>query len=211
MASPSSERLKMKMRESTEWCRFYWFKTEDTALPRVLLVGDSIVAGYADAVSQKLAGKATVGFFSTSACVGDPAIYRQLNLAFTGYHFDIVHFNNGLHGFTTTEPDYAAALEDFVDAIEELAPKAKLIWRNSTPITVKGEPAKLDPEKNPRVLERNRLATDIMTRRNIPVDDLYSVAASDSAYSSGDGYHYNAQGNDALSDHVVQTILKALS
>ncbi|MAX25666.1 MAG: hypothetical protein CMJ19_14295 [Phycisphaeraceae bacterium] len=201
----------MKVRESTEWCRYYWFNTERTDLPRVLLIGDSIVAGYGPLVAERLADVATVGFFSTSICVGDPAIYRQLNLAFAGYQFEVVHFNNGLHGFTTTEPDYAVGLEDFLDAIDELAPNAKHIWRNSTPITVKGEPDKLDPEKNPRVLERNRLATDIMTRRQIPVDDLYSIAASDPAYANGDGYHYSQQGNEALADHVTEVIKKALA
>lgn len=200
----------MKARERIEWCRFYWFDTDKADLPRVLLIGDSIVAGYAPLVSEKLSDIATVGFFSTSLCVGDPAIYRQLNLAFAGYQFEWVHFNNGLHGMTTTEPDYGAGLEDFVDAIEELAPKAQLIWRNSTPVTVKGEPTQFDPEKNPRVLERNRLATDIMTRREIPVDDLYSVAASDPAYAGGDGYHYSQQGNEALADHVANTIRKAM-
>jgi lysophospholipase L1-like esterase len=201
----------MKQRESTEWCRFYWFNTENTTLPRVLLIGDSIVAGYADAVAKKLVGKATVAFFSTSICVGDPAIYRQLNLAFAGYDFDLIHFNNGLHGFTTTEPDYARGLEDFVHAIEELAPEAQYIWRNSTPITVKGEPAKLDAAKNPRVIERNKLAADIMTARKIQIDDLYSVTVSNPDYSAGDGYHYNEQGNAALSDHVANVITEALA
>ena len=201
----------MKQRESTEWCRYYWFNTENSALPRVLLIGDSIVAGYAELVAKRLADVATVAFFSTSACVGDPAIYRQLNLAFAGYEFDLIHFNNGLHGFTTTEADYARGLEDFVNAIEELDPSAGRIWRNSTPIPVKGEPAKLDAVKNPRVIERNRLAAAIMAKRDIPVDDLYAVAVSDPAFSAGDGYHYNQQGNEVLADHVAEVITEAMS
>lgn len=201
----------MRQRESIEWCRYYWYNTENTDLPRVLLIGDSIVAGYAEHVAKRLADVATVAFFSTSACVGDPAIYRQLNLAFAGYEFEVIHFNNGLHGFTTTESDYAVGLEDFVNAIEELDPSAIRIWRNSTPITVKNDPATLDPDKNPRVIERNRLAADIMTRRQIPIDDLYSMAVSDPAYSSGDGYHYNLQGNETLADHVAKVITEALS
>jgi len=63
----------MKPRESTEWCRFYWYNTENTTLPRVLLIGDSIVVGYNEKVVKRLEGKATVAFFSTSKCVGDPA------------------------------------------------------------------------------------------------------------------------------------------
>ena len=200
----------MKQRESTEWCRYYWYHTEDTTLPRVLLIGDSIVAGYNAQVAKQLAGIATVAFFSTSACVGDPAIYRQMNLAFTGYEYDLVHFNNGLHGLTTTEADYANALVDFANAIEELAPAAKHIWRSSTPITVKDDPATLEPEKNPRVIERNKLAAAIMTKRQIQIDDLYSVAVNRPELSCGDGYHYNEQGNTVLAEHVAKVIADVL-
>lgn len=200
----------MKIREQTEWCRYYWYETQDMKLPRVLLVGDSIVAAYNGEVAKRLEGIATVAFFSTSACVGDPAIYRQLNLAFAGYQYELVHFNNGLHGFTTTESDYAKGLSDFVDAIDELAPSAQHIWRSSTPITIKDDPATLEPEKNPRVIERNKLAASIMTQRQIQIDDLYNVAVNYPELSCGDGYHYNEQGNTVLADHVAKVIADAL-
>ena len=53
-------------RESIEWCQFYWFDTAAVHLPRILLIGDSIVAGHRQALAERLKGRATVAAFSTS-------------------------------------------------------------------------------------------------------------------------------------------------
>lgn len=196
----------MKPREETEWCSMYWYDTGETKLPRVLLIGDSIVAGYNSTVAKLLKGKATVAYIASSKCVGDPAIYRELELVMKTYRFKLVHFNNGLHGFTTSEDDYARGLADYVDAIEAISPESKLIWANSTPITVSGSPDKLDPERNPRVCERNRLAAKIMHSRKIPVNDLYSLMLDRPELSSGDGYHYNQDGIRVQAEKVASVI-----
>jgi hypothetical protein len=196
----------MIQREETEWCKIYWCNTGNSKLPRVLLIGDSIVDSYIWGVAKLLDGKATVAYVAGSKCVGDPAIYRELELVMAGYRFKVIHFNNGLHGFTTCEGDYAKGLADYVDAIEELSPESKLIWASSTPVTVSGKPDKLDPEKNPRVCERNRLAAEIMRSRKIPVNDLYNLVLGKSELSSGDGYHYNQSGTEVLSAKVAATI-----
>ncbi len=200
----------MKPRESTEWCRLYWFNTGDGKLPRVLLVGDSIVASYAEAVAKLLEGKVTVAYLATSKCVGDPAIYGELAMVMAGYRFQIVHFNNGLHGFDVSEADYARGLSDFVDAIESLAPEAKRVWASSTPITLVGNPAELDPERNARVCERNRLAAGIMADRNIPVNDLYTSVVGRAELSAGDAYHYTKDGAQVLAEQVAETLTRLL-
>jgi hypothetical protein len=71
----------MIKREQIEWCQFYWYDTPVKNLPRILLIGDSIVVGYGGMVADMMKDKATVGFYSTSKIVGDPAIYRELALA----------------------------------------------------------------------------------------------------------------------------------
>lgn len=201
----------MKARESTEWCKVYWYNSENSTLPRVLLVGDSIVAGYNDVVAKLLNGRATVAYLASSKCVGDPAIYRELELVMNAYRFKLIHFNNGLHGFTTSEEDYAKGLADYVDAIESMSPESKLVWASSTPITVSGSPDKLNPERNPRVCERNRLAAQIMGKRNIPVDDLYSLMLGRPELSCGDGYHYNQDGIKVQAERVAAVIAENLA
>ena len=200
----------MKPREETEWCKVYWYKTSDSTLPRVLLIGDSIVAGYNEAVAKLLEGKATLAYLASSKCVGDPAIYNELALVMNAYRFNLIHFNNGLHGFETLEDDYARGLSDYVDALESISPESKLIWASSTPITVSGSPDKLDPAKNLRVCERNRLAAAIMKDRNIPVNDLYSQMVGRPELSAGDGYHYNQEGIQVQAEQVAAEISQAL-
>ena len=196
----------MKPREETEWCTVYWYNTGSSTLPRALLIGDSIVAGYNNAVAKLLNGRATIAFLAGSKCVGDPAIYRELELVMNAYRFNLIHFNNGLHGFTTSENDYARGLVDYVDAIESMSPESKLIWASSTPVTVSGKPDTLDPERNPRVCERNRLAAEIMRDRRIPVNDLYSLMLGRPELSCGDGYHYNQQGIGMQAEKVAALI-----
>jgi len=198
-------------RESTEWAQFYWLNTEIDTLPRVLLIGDSIVVGYHEAVADILKGKATVSFYSTSKCVGDPSIYKELEYALGEYKIDLVHFNNGLHGFTTEDREYGKSLEEYAERLHIQAGNAKLAFALSTPITVVGNPGKKDSLKNSRVLERNRLAAEIMSRKGIPVDDLYTLMDDcQKEYSISDGYHYNDEGYFRLGNCVAHFISELL-
>lgn len=198
------------IREDIEWCQFRWNSTLDDTLPRVLLIGDSIVAGTWEKVAQRLTGKVNVAYFATSKCVGDPDLKRELVHALTGYQWALIYFNNGLHGFSATEKEYAKGLKKTLKLLLKLAGKTPIIWRTSTPITISGKPEELDGEKNPRVIERNRLAAKIMKKHDIPVDDLYSVVVNRPELSAGDGYHYKEAGRDVQADHVAKTIRKAL-
>jgi len=63
-------------REPTEWIVSYAYNANDTKLPRVLLVGDSICNGYNKEVCNELAGTAYVTFFATSKCVCDKSYLR---------------------------------------------------------------------------------------------------------------------------------------
>ena len=189
-------------RERIEWCQFYWFDTAETSLPRILLIGDSIVVGHGQAVAQRLKGVATVGFYSTSKIAGDPAIFRELALALADEPIDIVLFNNGLHGIDCSDDFYRAGLELFTDTLRR-STRAMLAWRNSTPVTVSEKPAELEPEKNGVVLRRNAIAEAVMAERNIPVFDLYSMMLDHPEYRRMDGYHYLDAGIERQADLVA--------
>lgn len=189
-------------REEIEWCQFYWFTTGNHDLPRILLIGDSIVAGHRGQVAERMKGKATIEAYSTSKIVGDPAIYRELALALADYPIDIIYFNNGLHGFSYDDAFYRRGMEEFVDFLR-LNTKARLIWRSSTPITVKDNTEQLDPVKNEVVLRRNRIAEEIMKERGILIDDLYTPMLNHPEYRSKDGYHYQEAGVNAQADHIA--------
>src|SRR5579863_6049038 len=67
-------------RESIEWCDIWISHANETNLPRVLLIGDSITRAYYPAVERLLAGKAYVGRLSSSAFISDPVLLMQIKM-----------------------------------------------------------------------------------------------------------------------------------
>ena len=199
-------------RETIEW-QDTW--VEDGALrkklPRVLLLGDSISRQYRKRVSELLAGKAVVCNSAGSHCVGDPMLAAANAVLLDGYRFDVIHVNNGLHGWNCTDDDYAKYLAEYIDFLRARAPQAKFIWARTTPISVSGDTAKIRPD-NARVERRNADADKIMAARGIPLDDLYATVADKPAeYHSNDGTHFNAKGVEVLAQAVVKSVLAALA
>ena len=198
------------VREDIEWSQFRWNSTLDEKLPRVLLIGDSIIAATWEKVANNLAGKVNIAYFSTSKCVGDADFDRELKLAISDYKWALIYFNNGLHGFSASEKEYAKGMKKAFKKLLKLVGKTPVIWRTSTPVTIAGKPEQLDPDKNNRVLERNRLAAKIMKKHDIPTDDLYAVVVNKPELSLGDGYHYTEVGQEIQAAHIAKTIRKAL-
>lgn len=196
-------------RENTEWCQMYWFNTEIRYLPRILLIGDSIVAGHRNAVAERLKDSAAVGGFSSSKIVGDPGFYRELGLAMADYPVDYIYFNNGLHGLDCSDESYRHGLEELIQFLRTNT-RARLIWRNSTPITEDGHPENLSGKLNPIVIRRNQIAAEVMKQYHIPVDDLYTPMLEHPEYRVKDGFHYQTAGTEAQADHIAATLKKAL-
>jgi hypothetical protein len=209
--TPVSKQAKAKrpVREGTEWCQMRWLSAPDTKRPRVLLVGDSIVVGYSGVVAQALKGKANVDMLATSKSIMDPSFIKETRLIADGYEHAIIHFNNGLHGGHVTDDQYAAHLTRYVKELRRLAPKAKLIWASSTPISARGDRKKLSP-KNAVVVRRNKIAAAIMEKNSIPIDDLYTLVVGKAALRSPDGYHYSTQGRTIQGKAVAALLVKAL-
>lgn len=192
-------------REKTEWSQFYWFDTDQQTLPRVLLVGDSIVVGSRQEVADCLQGTALVAAYSTSKIVGDPAIYRELSLALSDYHIDLIYLNNGLHGRNYSDDFYRKGLADLIAVLRQSS-KAKLAWRSSTPVSVKDKPDTLDPVINPIAVRRNQIAAEIMAQNKIPVNDLYQAILPHPEFRSNDGYHYTLEGYRFIAEHSAKFI-----
>src|SRR5579862_8439593 len=121
-------------KESIEWCDIWISHANETNLPRVLLIGDSIARDYYPEVEKQLAGKAFVARLATSRFVADPVLLKEIELVLSDSQFDIVLFNNGMHGWQHTETEYQNGLPQFIKAIRTHAPKAKLIWASTTPL-----------------------------------------------------------------------------
>lgn len=101
------------------------------------------------------------------------------------YQFDVVHFNNGLHGFGYTEEEYAKAFPAFVTKIREKAPHAKLIWATITTVRTQADMQILDP-KTDRIKVRNKIALNyIAEQKDIRVDYLYELTINHPEFYEG--------------------------
>ena len=197
------------VRENIEWLDVWVPGNTVKDRPRVLLIGDSITRGYFKTVEDKLAGKAIVCRLATSKSLGDPGLLDEVKLVIGQAKFDVIHFNNGMHGWGYTEEEYARALPELVAVLRKGATEAKLICATTTPVRVSGKVEQIDP-KTERVKARNKSVTEVMDKENIPVDDLFSVVVDKADWFSTDGVHLNAKGSTALGEQVAAQVLKLL-
>ena len=192
-------------RERIEWCDVWIPDANVEQLPRVLLVGDSITRAYYKTVEKHLQGKASCARFATSACVSDPAFWAQLRAVSTGYRFDIIHFNNGLHGFDYTEDEYQTGYTKTIELLRQLQPQAKLIFVLTTPLQSTSEKNNL----NPRVDVRNKFVQQLAKDTNAAINDLHSLT-KDTPELYTDPYHYKPAAIELQGKQVAESILKLL-
>ncbi|MDR3706926.1 MAG: SGNH/GDSL hydrolase family protein [Capsulimonadaceae bacterium] len=193
------------LREDIEWCDIWQPHTNEAALPRVILIGDSITRGYCADVDKLLAGKAYVSRIATSSSIGDPALIKQVELVMSAQKFDIVHFNNGMHGWDYTEEEYKRYFPELLAVIRKNAPAAKLIWGTITPVRAANNVAVIEARTG-RVKARNAIAAVYAAADGIPIDDLYRIGEQHPEFYSDDGVHFNAEGYRALAASVAESI-----
>jgi hypothetical protein len=73
----------------------------------VLLIGDSIARDYYPVVEKRLAGKAFVARLATSRFVADG--FAERNRVGSDTKFEVIVFNNGMHGWQHGEAKYRQA------------------------------------------------------------------------------------------------------
>lgn len=198
-------------REFIEWCDIWISHANETNLPRVLLIGDSISRDYYPEVEKRLAGKTFVARLSTSRFVTDPVLLKEVELVLSETKFDVVLFNNGMHGWQHTEPEYQNGLPKLIKAIRAHAPKAKLIWATTTPLRDgKGVTGDTKAEySDERIASRNAIAAEIVAAQKIPTVDLNAAVRGHPELHS-DNVHFNGQGSQILAAQASELIIKSL-
>lgn len=194
-------------REQIEWCDIWVTNADRENLPRVLLIGDSITRGYFAGVETRLAGKANCARVTTSKSIGDPGLLPEVELLLDQYRFAVIHVNNGLHGWSYSEEEYAEAFGPFMRAIMSKSRGAKVIWTQTTPVVVNGSTSN---ERSERVAKRNAIAAAFATEHQLAVDDLYGLVVGHVDWYSPDGVHFNKQGIEAQAEQVAAGILRAM-
>lgn len=190
-------------------------RVKDPARPRVLLVGDSILAGYMNHVIKALEGKAYVDAWVNPYNQSEHLNKVVLPEVLAKGPYAVVHFNMGLHGWPegrikpgTFEP----LTKGYVEVIRATLPDAAIIWASSTPVLLGGDAKQLDPVINANILEQNRMAAKVMAESGVPVIDFYALLVDklDLARGGKDKFHWTPPAYQILGDKCVEAVLKAL-
>ena len=193
--------------EKIEWTYTDRPEAPDRALPNVLLVGDSITRAYYAATAKALQGKANIYYFATSVSVGDERLMPQFAEYFKmiGVRFDVVHVNNGMHGWGYTEVEYRRYFPELVCGVKAGAPHAKLVWATTTPV----RKDKDGGATNARIDARNAIAAEIVKNEGFATDDQHALMMMHQDLHSDD-VHFTAEGAEMQGGQVAETVVKLL-
>jgi lysophospholipase L1-like esterase len=176
------------------------FVEDDPALPRVLLIGDSVSRGYTQAVRKALAGKVNV-HRAPANCGPTKAGIDKLAVWLGDGKWDLIHFNFGIHDRATPIDDYRARLAQIVDRLA--ATGAKLVWAATTPIP----DVAATKQTAASIVERNEVAAALMKEKGVAVNDLFAAMTPRLAeYQPPADVHFTASGYDFLGAKVAAAI-----
>lgn len=199
---------------------------DDPALPRVLIIGDSISIGYTVAAREGLKGVANVHRVPGNAghtAMGISGLPKWL--AEKNGKWDLIHFNWGLwdlcyrnpksktqgnrdkvNGSLTHTPEkYAENLETIVTRLKETG--ATLIFATTTPVP-EGEAGRKVGDDS----VYNQAAIEVMKRHGVVINDLHKVIAGKMekyGKKAGD-VHFTDEGSKLLGDAVATAIRKTI-
>ena len=144
---------------------------------------------------------------------------------FKDTHWDVIHFNWGLHDLCYRHPDsktsgrrdkingtisvpldeYRKNLESLVDQLEGTG--ATLIWANTT-FVPEGEAGRFAGDE----LKYNLAAEEIMNRHNVVIDDLHTMTSTfdPSLFVKPGNVHYTKEGYATIAAQVAEQIRIAL-
>ena len=192
---------------------------DDPALPRVLLIGDSISMAYTIPVRNLLKGKANVHRIPKN---GGNTLRGLENIEtwLRDEKWDVIHFNWGLHDIyrvdKQNEPDIAmdkavspqAYAQNLLDLVARLKKNtnAKLIWASTTPVP-DGAPGFIQGEE----VKYNAIAETIMTKESVSVNDLHEqILPQIDTLQRQANVHFHAEGSTFLAQRVANIIQNAL-
>jgi lysophospholipase L1-like esterase len=183
---------------------------------QVILIGDSIRMGYQPVVQRALANRAAV--WAPRENGGTSAnVLAHLDEWVLSRNAYIVHLNCGLHDLKTEFgasrtvvplAEYRKNLEAIFRQIQERT-MSTLIWASTTPVNERWHHQNKPFDRFESDIEAyNRAATEIATRFDIQIDDLYGLVmdAGRDDYLVQDGVHFSPAGYELLGDRVADVI-----
>jgi acyl-CoA thioesterase-1 len=196
---------------------------QEQALPRVLLIGDSISQGYRRTVVAELEEVAEVSRVPGNGEWTGTGV-KKIDAWLGDTDWDVIHFNWGLwdmYGWTYYDQDrspkaYAERLDMLVKRLKQT--DAVLIWATTTPPCPENEVSMRERFKAPGIVtpevEQQYLdaAQRVMQRHGIKINDLNALVREDldTLQTGPDNVHFTAEGSAMLGRQVAAAIRDAL-
>ncbi len=197
---------------------------DNPALPRALLIGDSISIGYTLPVRRLLDGKVNVHRVPANARHTGIGL-QKINEWLGDGKWDVIHFNWGLHDlcYRSTDPSTPnrrdkvngkldLSFEEYQQNLRKLvkilkATGAELIWAGTTPVP-DGEPGRFKGDE----IKYNEAAGKIMEENGVMINDLHAHAMRklSQIQQPNGNVHFTAEGSDYLAEKVAESIHEAL-
>ena len=188
--------------ETYEWDDLWWDHPEQTDVPRVAYIGDSISRATRKVIRPLADGQLFLDNFATSKALDNPCFLQALSLFATQQkRCDAVLFNNGLHGWHLEDAtEYAEQYEKMVCVLREIFPDTPLILVLTTCLA--------KPEQDARVCKRNEAVRAIAEKYHLDLLDFYAVSKANAHWLLNDGVHFEKEGYLALAEHMLQFLLR---
>lgn len=177
------------------------FVADNPALPRVLIIGDSISRGYTLAVRHQLQGKFNV-HRAPANCGSSVTGLKQLDVWLGKGSWDMITVNFGIHDRKTEPAVYRQNLETLLKRLQNTG--AKIIWVRTTPAPA-GKNSEGYTDANCEQL--NHIADEVMQANKIPEVDLHALLKPRlSEWQLPNNVHFRETGYQAMGEKVASAV-----
>ncbi len=157
---------------------------EVSALPQILLLGDSIRIGYCGTVKKQLDGMYDVRFPNencqyTQHTFVSLSFWKELigpspaAVHFNCGHWDIAHWDGEKESLNTVE-EYGKMLVRIVERIKKLYPSTKIFFATTTPMNPNGKMG-VNPRSTEEIKIYNAEAKRVLTPLGVKINDLFGI------------------------------------
>ena len=190
-----------KRYETYEWDNTWIDHANNTDAKRVLYIGDSISCGIRRIATELSKEEILFDGFGSSKGIDNPYLMESIKIfAAQQGKRNAILFNNGLHGWhLNDETEYKKYFEDVIKFLLDNFENTPLMIILTTYITNTEEK---------RVVVRNKIASEIAQKYDLPIIDLYTEAKKNRNYFKNDGVHFLKKGYVNLAKKVVSEVKK---
>lgn len=170
----------------------------------VLYIGDSISCQTRRIATAQTEERILFDGFGTSKGIDNPYFKNAIDVfAKQLPATDLVIFNNGLHGYHLNDTEeYGFYYEEMVRFLMERFQNVPLYIALTT--CVRNE------DEMKRMIQRNKTASEIADRHQIPVIDLFTITAENKHLLKEDGVHFLPEGYELVASTIIDAISGAL-